>query len=525
LCRSRSSSAFTSSSWGVAAALFIAPLVALVLAAQAQQSDVRLLLVLVICWIPAALLASSVFTTGRPRFVPPRRRLQREEAPALFAMIQDLAARAGTAVPGEVYLEIIPNLAVAEVGGLFRSRRVMLVGAPLVRALRVDELRAVLAHELGHFTGGDTRLTAFTVQTHALFASVVSTVERDPFLAGTRHYAVEGGLALAEAIGRAVVGGYGRLFLWITMPTSRRQELAADSLAARLVGKASTVRALETSAVVGPLYGKYLHTEVGFAVSRGAMPTDLWAGFDRLRERVLANDSGRALLEAARQRATDRYDTHPSLADRLRALDAHPDVALEPDDRPAVALFADPDALDAWLVEATRDRIVAAAGTSGRVLPPVRSLPWSSIPGEVYAPAAKEGARRTAERLHPLFPSAATFGAMFAAVWRGLEGGKMADIALRMDPGLARMPRYQAERAATRLYGELIATLLQGALLERGAFFEDSVGEPALVLRLGDERVVPAEILQRLAVDGHAGRLELESWAKRLESAVLTGPA
>ena len=65
----------------------------------------------------------------------------------------------------------------------------MIVGAPLANFLSVEELGSGVAHELGHFAGGDTRLTGFSTQTHALFASVVENVQRDPFRVGTRHAA------------------------------------------------------------------------------------------------------------------------------------------------------------------------------------------------------------------------------------------------------------------------------------------------------------------------------------------------
>jgi Zn-dependent protease with chaperone function len=482
--------------------------------------DIRLLFLLALCWIPAGLLVLSVFKTRRPPFVPPRRRLAREEAPALFAIVHDLAARAGTSPPAEVYLEPLPTLAVTEAGSLFRSRRVMIIGAPLLHLLTVDDLRVGIAHELGHFVGGDTRLTTFAVQTHALFASVVRTMERDPFRVGTQHHAIEGGLAFAQMLGRVLVNGYGRLYLRLTRSMSRRQELAADALSAAIVGNDAARRALEKISVGAPLYGRYLQSDVGFAVTRGAMPMDLSPGFARLRERLLATDAGRSFVAAVRMRATDPYDTHPALADRLRALEPRAGASeTRPDERPAVALFADPAALDAWLHEATRERVIAAAAADGRSVGAVRSLPWSSIPGEVYAPAAREAARRAAERLHPLFPEATSLGAMFAAVWRELDRGSMAQVALRLDPGLGQMPRDDGERAATRLCGELLATLMQGALLERGAVMQDSLGEEDLVLRAGEERVAPGELLRLLATDGKAGRAAFESWAARLEGA------
>lgn len=498
-----------------AAFLFVLPVGWLMLAMRTGNFNVRMLVLIVLCWIPASLLVMSVFSTRRPPFVPPKRRLQREEAPGLFAMIDELAVTAGTPPPGEVYLEPLPDLSVTEVGSAWRSRRILFIGAPLLHMLTVDDLRVGIAHELGHFAGGDTRLTTIAVQTYALFESVITATERDPFRIGTRHVAIEGGLWFAEAIGRGLVDGYGRIFLRLTRPMRRRQELAADALSASLVGGQAAARALEKIGIGMPLYRKYLTEDVAYAVSRGAMPTDLSPGFARMQANVLATDAGRAFGGLVRARETSAYDSHPALADRVRALEGIPDVEGPRDDRPATTLFADPASLDAWLVEATRDRLIAAAVADVRQVPVVRAMPWSSIPVQVYAPAAKEAARRAAERLHPLFPEATTLGAIFAATWRGLEGGRAVPIVLRLHPGLANMPSHEAEPMALRMCHEVLATLLQGALLERGATIEDTLGAP-LALRLGQERVVPAELFGLLATDGAAARAAFEYWAATL---------
>ncbi len=187
--------------------------------------------------------------------------------------------------------------------------------------------------------------------------------------------------------------------------------------------------------------------------------------------------------------------------------------------------MADARALDAWLLDATRERVLAAAAASGRTVGLVRALSWASIPGEVYAPAALEAARRACERLHPLFPQAATIGAMFAQVWRGLESGRATEVALRLNPGLGQMPQQHGERLAVLQCGELLATLLRGAALERGAIVEDSLGEPELILRLGDERVAAGEHLRLLATDPPAGRAALDRWAGRFETPVAAASA
>ncbi|HEX8790888.1 MAG TPA: hypothetical protein VF765_08035 [Polyangiaceae bacterium] len=267
-----------------------------------------------------------------------------------------------------------------------------------------------------------------------------------------------------------------------------------------------------------PLYREYLTSDVAYAVSRGAMPTDLSAGFEQMRHNVLATEAGRHFVQSVRTRETQVYDSHPALADRVRALEGIPDVEGRRDERPATTLFADPGALDTWLVEATRDRLIAAAVADVRQVPVVRAMRWARIPAEVYAPAAREAARRAAERLHPLFPEATTVGAIFAATWQGLETGRTVPIVLRLHPGLAHMPSHEAERAAMRLCHELLSTLLQGALLERGAMIEDRLGAP-LALRLGEERVVPAELMALLTTDGGAARAAFEYWARRVASA------
>lgn len=499
--------------FGLAALLFAIPIAAI----AATRLNWATAAFLMFCWTPAVLLVKSAFSTRRPEFVPPPRRLMPSEAPALFAAVEELARQARTEPPGEIYLALLPNLSVTEVGGLFKTRRVMIVGTPLVGFLTVDELRAGIAHELGHFIGGDTRLTTFSVKTHALFASVLETVERDPFREGTRHEAIEAGMAVAQAIGNVLVRGYGRLFLRLTRPIDRRQELAADALSAKLVGVPATRSALERISTYSPIYDEYLSNEVGYAVRQGAMPTDLLPGFDRMRECFLAGEQGRNFVEAVKASVTDPYDTHPALIDRLRALEAFPSGGEKGDERRASVLFAVPETIHAWLVQATRESLIQAVIADGGKVGTLRELPWEKIPSEAYAPAVEEKARGLAAELHSQFPTATTLGGMFAAVSRHVATGNRIDFATRLEPGLRGLDPGHIEPAARQVCALALGTLFQGALLERGATVEDSLGSPALVLRLGDERIDTFETIRPFAVNADGGHAALERWALRLE--------
>jgi hypothetical protein len=218
-------------------------------------------------------------------------------------------------------------------------------------------------------------------------------------------------------------------------------------------------------------------------------------------------------------RLTGPYDTHPALYERLRALQGSDEPSGERDDRLAAALFSDADALEGWLGTATRDRVVQAFALDGRTVGTLRLLPWSSIPGQVYVPGARESARRLAERLHPMFPTVTTAGGMLASVWGALEAGKMGEIALRLNPGLGALSRLEGERAAVRLSGEVLSVLLQGALMEGGAVCEHVLGGFGLTFTLDQDRVAPVKLLSLLASDLSAARAALDGWAKRLGAA------
>ncbi len=78
-------------------------------------------------------------------------------------------------MPRDVYLVPDVNAFVAERGGFmgFGTRRIMGIGLPLFHLLTVDELNAVLAHEFGHFYGGDNALGPWVYKTRT---AIVRTV-------------------------------------------------------------------------------------------------------------------------------------------------------------------------------------------------------------------------------------------------------------------------------------------------------------------------------------------------------------
>src|SRR5689334_5857236 len=87
------------------------------------------------------------------KFTPPGPRLTPSTAPQLFTLINDVAQATSQPRPEDVFLLADVNAFVTHRGGMmgFGSRRVMGIGLPLIKGLTPAELRAVIAHEFGHY--------------------------------------------------------------------------------------------------------------------------------------------------------------------------------------------------------------------------------------------------------------------------------------------------------------------------------------------------------------------------------------
>ncbi len=230
------------------------------------------------------LLPYGVFTARAPPFTAPGREIVRADAPKLFDMLDELALAAKARAPTKVYLSTMPNVGVSQTGGFMGmgSTRMLVVGVPILHVLRVAEVRAVLAHEYGHFVGSDTQLAGIQAYTHALFVSVLQSTTTRPKFARA-HVMFDAGAQVAAKIGTTIGRFYARLYFRITHALSRRQELAADALCSELAGTDSAMSALE-KATLAELYRAYIMSDVLDVVRAGAMPTDLLDGFLRSNE-------------------------------------------------------------------------------------------------------------------------------------------------------------------------------------------------------------------------------------------------
>lgn len=283
-------------------------------------------------WIAFALVPR--FSFKRPDRAEP---LPHAAHPRLRRLIGDVARSLGEREPEELYLLADVNAFAARRGAIFGlgGRRVIGIGLPLLSALDEDEVRAVIAHEIGHHLSGDVLLGPFLHRTRMAVAVALERLEGSSFW-----------LNLPFAL-------YGRVFLRLTRQVSREQELAADAVSRRVSGPEAAARTLVAVERLAPRWAVYFHGEVLPLVDSGHRPP-LLDGFRRfLAESELREDVA-AVLTRAIERAPAEHDTHPPLEERLAAL-GFERVTRPPPARSALALLdsverAEREALDVILI-------------------------------------------------------------------------------------------------------------------------------------------------------------------------------
>ncbi|WP_327289777.1 M48 family metallopeptidase [Streptomyces sp. NBC_01198] len=406
--------------------------------------------------------------------------------PELWAEVEEAARAAGTAAPDQLVLAGEVNAAVSErtrLLGMLRGRRTMYLGLPLLAGLTVPQLRAVLAHEFGHFSNRDTRLAGMTMRGRA---AVAHTIE------GFR----DGRTGAHAAIGNLYVR-YANFFLRTSESVGRRQELAADAAAARTAGRDTTAAALGRVELLDIAYGYYVEQYALLGAGAGALPPagQVYGGFPLLL--AARGPEGVAALSEGRRptRKPTVYDSHPPTAERVALVEALPDDGRTDDPAAPAALT---------LVRDTGE--VHAAVEAATLAAEVNARPRLDWPDLLMATARAE-ADTAAEQFQKAVSRAARSAAGGAAAGEqelpGLEA-----VLDAIDAGLLWMAvadRMPKPAAASRLTGESARNFIRPAIsdgltsLVELRLIADGYTRPAMSWAVQPRLGLPAEYESRLA--------------------------
>ncbi|HJR64940.1 MAG TPA: M48 family metallopeptidase [Gemmatimonadaceae bacterium] len=262
--------------------------------------------------LPLALFAWFVSKSLWVKLDPPEgRELRKDEAPRLFAAIDDVtrtlrAPRADVVLVNDEYNASVSQIPRLGVFGWHRN--FLTIGLPLMQAMPPDEWRGVLAHEFSHLS-----------RAHARFANWIYRVRKTWY-------------QLMERLENERKGGgmwmFKRFFQWYapyfaayTFVLARRDEYEADKLAATVVGPDAMARGFIIGGVRSRLLSRKFWPELDQQVlTTPTPPHDVHSRMADVLRAELNPEPVRSWIEEDLSVETGSVDTHPAHRDRIAAL-------------------------------------------------------------------------------------------------------------------------------------------------------------------------------------------------------------
>jgi Zn-dependent protease with chaperone function len=189
-----------------------------------------------------------------------------------------------------------------------------MLGLPLMKGLTVEQFKSVLAHEMGHLSHGHTRAANWIYRMRMIWTRLEAIFEYK------RHW--------GSGIIRIFFRWYIPYFSAVSFPFARANEYQADAASARVTSARSAAQALTGVNIIG-LYLQHRYWPAMYAASKESLQLAV-APFSRFVAQAaqeVPESEFRSWFEAALTRSTSQMDTHPCLADRLKAIGAAAEFA------------------------------------------------------------------------------------------------------------------------------------------------------------------------------------------------------
>ncbi|MBZ0116217.1 MAG: M48 family metalloprotease [Sandaracinaceae bacterium] len=463
--------------------------------------------------------------------------------PALFDFLRRLCAETGTPMPKHVYLSPDVNAAVfydSSILSLFWPvRKNLLIGLGLVNALELSELKAVLGHELGHFSQRTMRVGSYVYVANRIIADMVYGRDAwDELLAKWRaleiRIAVFGWLLTGIVwVVRKVLQLLFSAINVVNASLTRQMELDADRMAVRVAGSDAIVHSLLKLRFADACLGQTFR-DLTHAGDHGLFTRDLYV-HQSATESYLRKLNRRPTwglppegVGVATHRVFDPSDpeeppasmwaSHPPDAEREANAKAIY-LPVELDRRPAWSLFADPARTRETLTRKTMERI-RGSQVELRDAAEVQKFLEDERAETTFDPRYHdmyEG--RFIEPGDVLVAICAPAPEEVAGLFRAIDALWDDDLALRMTAYKERSQ--EAAGLGARLGGRRVQlrgkTLSQSEASARLQELEDALAADRAELAELDERVLRAHAAVAKWLDARAGSSLLEELRHRYE--------
>lgn len=260
-------------------------------------------------------------------FFPPKRKpfgivLDKSEEKKLWKLTQDIAKEIESKPMGKIIVTPEPGIGVYLEGNLFAKifgggTRVLEIGLPSLHKLSIDEFKAILAHEYGHFSNKDTQWTPFT---YAMGSSITNTLRSMPGPSNNENEegGIVGGIMLLNPAYWLLLL-YVHLYFRITNAFSRIGEVKADIKAMQIYGGKAFRNGLLKVSTNDTIFSEIIQSKyIPELLKEGKTISN----FSKFTELIL-NDVDEKIIDEIQSRILEMsqshsiYDSHPALKTRI----------------------------------------------------------------------------------------------------------------------------------------------------------------------------------------------------------------
>jgi hypothetical protein len=283
------------------------------------------------------------------------------------------------------------------------------------------------------------------------------------------------------------------MFLRVTNAVSRQQEFTADQLAARTVGARATLAGLQKVHKYGLAFDAYFRQEYIPVIESGYKPPRLGGFALFLKAPQIQEAVNNYYDEQATQGQSDPYDTHPSLKERIAALQHLPEGGALNDCEALSLLPADVQRLESLVLKEMMTR--------EEDFTKLQEISWDNVAEYAFLPRWRKGVETYRPILKDLtagmlFETTQDIPSLFAQI---AQTGDLLAENVR--------PEQVPQETQVQFTGNLLGSALAAMLHHAGWMIKTSPGEEIVFVK-GTKELKPFSLSSELV----SHRISAEQW-------------
>jgi Zn-dependent protease with chaperone function len=271
-------------------------------------------------------------------------RVSKEDEPALWEFVSDIAKRLSATTPKNIVVGLEPNFYVTNADvtvypdGAKFSEETLYLSLPFIRILSKDELMAVVGHELGHFRGEDTK---YSLKFYPIYAGTGKAIQ------ALMSNFDNGAGSITILPGYAVLMFFMERFAVAESKISRIRELQADKAASEASSSQALISSLLKLGAFAPLWPSVQEAMVD-GLNKGMFMINASALYANTAVECFDKDT---LFSRVNTSIPHPTDSHPTISQRMENLGFSVDgfkatYAAQGIDNSAIDLLSKPDEIE-----------------------------------------------------------------------------------------------------------------------------------------------------------------------------------